>query len=111
MASTSDAAPGVDHVEHGHGQLGAQLVEPGRGRGVARDDDRLDAVVVDEAASELGGVAAHLVERLGPVRVAPGVTDVDEVLARQEVDHGPRDGEAAEARVEHPDRPIHGIAG
>ena len=69
---------------------------------------RLDVVVLDQAPRQLAGEAAHLGLRLGPVRVAAGVADVDEVLGRQQVDHGPGDGQAAEAGVEHPDRPIHG---
>ena len=42
----------------------------------------------------------------GPVRVAAGVAQVDEVLGREEVDQRPGDGEAAEAAVEHADRAV-----
>src|SRR5690606_28553751 len=50
--------------------------------------------------------AAHLVERARPVGVAAGVAQVDEVLGRQEVDQRTGHGEATEAAVEHPDRPV-----
>ena len=85
----------------------AQLVERGGRRGVAGDDDRLHVVVLDQAPGQLAGEAAHLGLRSRPVRVAAGVADVDEVLGRQQVDHGAGDGEAAEPAVEHPDRPVH----
>ena len=48
----------------------------------------------------------HLVERPGPVRVAAGVADVDEVLGGQQVDDRAGDGEPAEAAVEHADGPV-----
>ena len=95
----------------GTGSSAAQVVEAGGGGRVAGDDERLDVVVLDQAPRQLAGVAAHLGQRLRAVRVAAGVADVDEVLGRQQVDHGPGDGQAAEPGVEHPDRPIHGPPG
>src|SRR5690606_37507267 len=89
----------------------AELLDRGGGSGVAGDDDRLDLVLLDEAPGQLAGVAAHGLGGLRTVRVPPGVADVDEVLGRQQVDHGPSDRQAAEAGVEHPDRPVHGPSG
>ena len=57
---TSARAPGSITSITGTGQLRAQLVEAGRGRGVAGDDDRLHVVVLDEAPRQLAGEAAHL---------------------------------------------------
>ena len=53
------------------------------------------------------GEHPDLVQGPRPVRVAAGVTDVDQVLVREQVDDGPGDGEPAEAGVEHADGPVH----
>ena len=37
-----------------------------------------------------------------------GSKPLDEVLSRHQIDERPCDGEATEARIEHPDRPFHG---
>ena len=42
----------LDDVDDRDGQLGAEIVEPGRGGGVAGDDDRLHVVVRHEAPRE-----------------------------------------------------------
>ena len=70
----------------------AQVVKGGRGGRVAGHHDHLDVVLVHELGGDLAGEAANLVERAGPVRVASGVADVDEVLLGQQVDErlGPR---------------------
>ena len=57
--------------------------------------DRLDVEIVDQARPARGR-SRDVGGRLGPVRVAPGVADVDEVLGRQQVDHGAGDGEPPE---------------
>ena len=98
---------GLDHLEHGDRQLGRQLVETGRGRRVAGHDHGLGLEVLDQAPGQLAGEDLDLGLGPGPVRVAAGVADVDEVLGRQQVEHGPGDGQAPEAGVEHPDGPIH----
>ena len=97
-----------DHVDDGNRQLVAELVEAGCRRRVAGDHDGLGVVVVDEAPRQFVGVAANVVERLGPVRIAARVADVDEILGRKQIDRRPGDGQPAEPGVEHPDRPIHG---
>ena len=61
---------------------------------------------LDEEVGDLAGEAAHLGRGAGPVGVAAGVAEVDEVLVGQQVDHRPGHGEAAEAAVEHPDRAV-----
>ena len=98
---------GLDHLEDGDRQLGRQLVEAGRGRGVAGHDHGLGLEVLDQAPGQLAGEDLDLGLGPGPVRVAAGVADVDEVLGRQQVEHGPGDGQPPEAGVEHPDGPIH----
>jgi hypothetical protein len=103
--------PRFDDVEHRHRQGVPEIVEAGGGGRVAGDDDDLDVVVLDEAPRQLPGEPAHVLGRLGSVGIAPGVADVHEVLAGQEVDDGSRDGQPSEAGVEHPDRTIHGPAG
>ncbi len=99
---------GRDDVDDRHGELVAQLVETGRGGGVAGDDDRLDVVVVDEARRQLPGEASHLPGGPRSVRIARRVTDVHEVFGREQVDDSAGDGQPSEPGVEHPDRPIHG---
>ena len=96
----------VDDADDGHVALEAEQLEGGRGGGVAGHDHHLHVVPLDQPRRDLGGVAPHLVERLGPVRVAAGVAEVDEVLLGQQVDEGPGHGEAPEPAVEHPDRPV-----
>ena len=88
----------------------ARVAEHRRTGGVARDHQRLDALG-DEVVETLEGVLAHLADRLGPVRLACGVTEVDQRLVRQLVDHRPRDRESAEARVEDADGRIAGRIG
>ena len=63
---------------------------------------------VDQRVGDLVREVPDLGERTGPVRVAPGVADVDEVLVGQQVDHGPGNGEPAEPAVEHADRAVVG---
>ena len=50
----------------GTGSAAVQLVERGRGRRVARDDDQLHVDVVDEGAPDLVGEVAHLASGRGP---------------------------------------------
>ena len=107
VVCTSGAGARLDHVDHRNRQLVAQFVERGGGRGVAGHDDRLGVVLLDQAPGQFVGEAGHLGLRARPVRVATGVTDVDDVLGRQQVDQRPGDGEPTEPAVEHPDRPIH----
>src|SRR6202042_927413 len=60
----------------------------------------------DELGGDLAGETAYLVERTGTVRIAAGITDVDQMLPREQVDERPGHGETAENAVEHADRPI-----
>ena len=107
VACTSARTPGSITPTTGTALRG-QLVERGRGRGVAGDHHQLDVVALDEDPGELAGEHAHLGPRAGTVGVAAGVAEVDEVLGREQVDDGPGDGEAAEAGVEHADGPVIG---
>jgi hypothetical protein len=63
-------------------------------------------VLVDQAARDLLGEAPHLVEGARAVRVASRVAEVHQVLVGQQVDDGPRHGEASEPGVEHADGPV-----
>jgi hypothetical protein len=96
----------LDDADDGHRQLGREVVEASGGGRVARHDEQLDVVLFHQAPRDLPGELAHLGLRAGAVGIATGVADVDEVLGRQQVDHSTRDGEAAEARVEHADGAI-----
>ena len=87
---------GGDDIDDGHGELIAQLVETGRGSGVAGDDDRLDAVVGDETRRQLASEASHFRCRSRSVRIARRVADVDKILGRQQVDDGASDREPSE---------------
>jgi hypothetical protein len=94
-----------DHADHGHAELGLELGERGRRGRVARDDDELHALRLEEGA-DLAREAPQLRERARPVRETGAVAEVDEVLVRQRDEALVQDGEAAHARVEHPDRPL-----
>ena len=80
-----------------------QVGQAGRGRGVACDDDELDALLLEWP--HLERETAHLCERAGAVRQPGVVAEVDRVLVRQRDEQLVEDGEAAHARVEHADRP------
>ena len=99
--------PGLDDVDHENGKLLLQHVEGGRRRRVARNDNRLHVVLLDQAPGQLSGELAYLALPAWPVWVPPGVADVDQVLRRQQVDDGAGHSEPTEATVEHPDRSVH----
>ena len=52
----------LEHSDDGHGQLPLEIGQGGGGRGVAGDDDELDALTL-EMAADLEREAADLVER------------------------------------------------
>ena len=95
---------GRDHADDGHLQLLLQLRERGRGGRVARDEDELHVLRLEEHA-DLVREAADLLERPRAVRQARVVAEVREVL----VGHGDealvQDGQPAHARVEDADGP------
>ena len=96
---------GRDHADDGDAQLGLELRQGGRGRRVAGDDDELDALRL-EVGADLAREAAHLVERTRPVGQPRAVAEVDEVLVRQRDEALVQHRQAADARVEHADRPL-----
>ena len=100
------AHTGIEHSDHGHVVVEPQEVEGGRGGVVARDDDHLDVVGVDQQVGDLACELTDLVERPGPVGIAAAVAEVDDVLVGKQVDHGASHGEPSEAAVEHADGPV-----
>ena len=75
---------------------------------VAGDDDELHVPLLEEGA-DLAREATYLRERPRPIREPGVVTEVDEILVRERDEAFVEDGQAAHARVEHPDGPrIHG---
>ena len=94
-----------DHADDRHAQLRLQLRQRGRRRRVAGDDDELDALRLEEGA-DLAREAAHLRERTRPVRQPGAVAEIDEVLVRQGDEALVQHRQAADARVEHSDRPL-----
>ena len=111
-AAGRDRAAGgrVDHLDHRDVVPLAGVAEHRRARGVAGDDQRLDALGV-EVVEALEGVLADLADRLGAVGLARGVAEVVHRLVRQLVDDRPGHGEAAEPGVEDPDGGVDGRLG
>ena len=91
--------------DYGHGRHLHDRVEREGGRGVARDDDGLHAVV-EEEPDRAARVAPHGLRGLRPVGEARRVPEVEQPLVREAARDRVEDGEAADARVEQPDRPV-----
>ena len=94
----------LEDADDRHRQLLLELRERRRGRGVARGDDELHALALQEAR-DLAGEAPDLVGRPRPVRKARTVADVHEVLVRERDEALVEDGQPAHAGVEHAERP------
>ena len=94
---------GREDADHGHVEPPLEVGQRGGGRGVARGDDQLHALLL-EVAGDLAGEAADLVERPRAVREPRAVAEVHEVLVRKRDEALVQDGEAAHARVEDADR-------
>jgi len=71
--------------------------------GVARHDDRLGSVFFDQTPRQFTRVLTHIRQRFVTVGVPTRIADVNDVFARQEVDHGPRNRQAAESGIEKTD--------
>ena len=76
--------------------------EPGGGGGVAGDHDHLDALG-DEPRADLLDEPVDLAQIARPVRASRGIADIYEGLLRQRLGDLPRNGQAAESRIEHAD--------
>ncbi len=83
--------------------LALEIVERPARRGVASDDERLDAPT-PEVAGHPARIPHHGLGRPSPVRHARGVPEVDEVLGGEPFSQGFEDREPADARVEDGDR-------
>src|SRR5581483_4255455 len=96
--------------DDGHDRHVEALLQVGERRGrrrVAGDDEQLH-VPAGEVGTDLVREAAHVGERLRPVRQPRVVAEVDDVLVRERDEALVQDGEAAHAGVEHADRaPVH----
>ena len=102
VARTAARAPGSTTPMTGTSSSVAQHRQRVRRRRVARDDDRLDALLEQERA-DLAAVAPHRLGRLRAVRHARRVAEVDEALDGKLAHDRMRDGEAAEPGVEDAD--------
>ena len=94
----------LEDADDRHRELLLELRERRRRRGVARGDDELHALTLEEAR-DLAREAADLVGRTGPVRQPRAVADVHEVLVRERDEALVEDGQPAHAGVEHAERP------
>ena len=100
---------GEDHLDDGDVVALAGIAQHRGAGGVARDDQRLHAALV-EVVEALEGVLADLADGLLAVGLARGVAEVDDRLVRELVDDGARDGQPAEAGVEDADRGVGGLS-
>ena len=85
---------GRDHADDRNGELLLQLRQRGRRGRVARGDDELDALRLQERA-DLARELSDLVERPRAVRQPCVVTEVEEVLVRQRHEALVEDGQPA----------------
>jgi hypothetical protein len=94
---TGGVRSGIDDADQGQGrEVPAKLVQRDRRRGVAGDDEHLDAAF-DEDPGRLPGVARDRPWALGPVRQPGGIPEVEEGLARKSTTKGAQHGEPADA--------------
>ena len=91
-----------DHLDHRDRVALARVAQHRGAGGVAGDHQGLDAAL-DEVVQAFERVLADLADRLGPVGLARGVSEIQDRLVRQLVEHRARDGQAAEAGVEDAD--------
>src|SRR5204862_85276 len=76
--------------------------------GVARDDQCFHPAR-EQIRQDLARVPAYRVRRLGAIRDACGVAEIDHRLVRQALEHRPRDGEPTDAGIEDAQRGrVHG---
>ena len=90
---------GRDHAHDRNRELALELRQRRRRRGVARDDDQLHVLLLEERA-DLLREAADLVERPRPVGQPRVVAEVDEVLLGERDETLVEDGQPADSGVE-----------
>ena len=95
--------PRLDHADDRDLEVVPQFVEGDCGRRVAGDDDHLHVLDPDQVLGDLPAEPPNLRGRTGPVRIASGVADVDDLLIAQQVDECARDREAAKSAIENAD--------
>ena len=95
-----------DDSDHRHRHRFGEFVQRRRGCGVACDHEGLDVVVRHEVLCDSVRESCNLVEGPGTIGIAGRVPEIHEILIGQQVDHRPCNREAAEARIEHSDRPL-----
>jgi hypothetical protein len=102
--------PGSITPHQGDIELVAQGVQGGgRGR-VAGHHHQFDGVLFHQLVGDLRGELPHLVEAPRTVGVTSCVAQVNEVLAREEVDQRPGHGQPTETTVEHAYGPVVHVA-
>ena len=99
------AHAGLDDAHDRHVETLPQMIERDGGRAVARDHDHSD-VVFEQQIDDLERVLQDLVGGFRAVRKPPGVAEIDDVGAGNEVEQCPDHREAAESAVEDADRPV-----
>ncbi len=97
---------GVDHADDRRVVGGLQVGERRRRRGVARHDNELHVVGVDEPLGDLVAVRPDVFLRFTAVGVSAGIANVDQLFLRKEVDQRACNGEPTETAIEYPDRTI-----
>src|SRR3989441_9029427 len=98
----------LDHADQRHRRALSQKVERLSADGVARDDQGLHPAR-EQIRQDLARVPAYRVRRLGAIRDACGVAEIDHRLVRQALEHRPRDGEPTDAGIEDAERSrVHG---
>jgi len=95
----------LENTDDRHGEGTLEIGQSGGGRRVARDDDELDALQLEEAP-DLEREAAYLLERTGAVGQPRVVAEIEHVLVREAHEHLVEDGEPTHAGVEHADRSL-----
>ena len=104
VARDGTAHRGQDHLDDRNRRVALpRVAQAGRGRRVARDHQCLDAAV-GQVVTDRQGVGPDLRNRQRPVRPVAGITDVDDFLIGQLVDHRPGHGESTDTGIEDADR-------
>lgn len=93
---------GLNHSYHWDANGSANIEKRERGRGVASDDEHVDALLLEELRGS-DGVTGDGLAGLGTVREASGVSEIEVVGVGDQVGESAEHGEASDAGVEHGD--------
>jgi hypothetical protein len=93
---------GLNHSDDGHADCTANVEKRERGCSVASDNEHVDASLLEELRGP-DSVAGDGLARLGTVREASGVSEIEIVGVGDEVGERAENGEASDTGVEHGD--------